>query len=600
MRTPACNAGAGPSPRPRSAAVAAVLGLVSLVAACEDPSSDDDPSLEPTGAAPVSAPSPTPDPAITTKTSALTSAVGRLYFKHNGQIAVGVDTDGNMFTPSVEQGGVGPGPFTAFPGLVFKQNGTALYGFEQASGTDPDQLGRILIRNNFLAELVSTMPLPGETGVLLLKNAGVARAEFDHLDNGGSLLIHKFIVRLFKYRKSAIALNPTERQNFVDALLFINGQRFGGADGCGAVATGVDNLGNNYTYKLPGHVSFYAKSDEAHANTKSHGVPNLLPWHRSFLAHLEGKLRAYDPTISLPYWDWESTPHGLLMDPALPGFMGHPSNTVCGKDANGNWTTDGVHCIAGGDGSSNGWHELDDMDPVARPLGLPWAGTGVTNPLYDPTCSTACSDMMLDPCTHTAICPNPCRENLVTGTWNTAFNPKRISQWSSFDLFNADMSSFDLAALPTYEQLADEINVIHVNVHSFLGNGGGDLGPFETSARVPLLFLMHANIDRIWAGWQSQDPARSDPNQPTIAYGAYASTPLAGDPREGILTKLEPWADNPPVGGHGYRHSRPFLASASECLAPPMHATDSCTAETVERSDINSRSSSILTPPLYQ
>ena len=286
------------------------------------------------------------------------------------------------------------------------------------------------------------------------------------------------------------------------------------------------------------------------------------------------------------------------MDPVLPGFMGHPSNTVCARNANGEWTLDGVHCVADGD-PSHGWHELTDMNPELRPLGAPWAGTGVTNPLYDPNCSTACSDMGLDPCTHPTVCPNPCRENLVSGTWNTAFTPRKISQWSSIDLFNADMSNTDLLALPAYEQLSNEINVIHVNVHSFLGNGNGDMGPFETSARVPILYLMHANIDRIWAAWQSLNPARSDPNQPTVAYGAYANTPQQGQAGEGILTKLAPWADDPPAGGLGYRHSRPFLASAAECAAPPMHASDTCSGET-QRDDIDSKALSVLTPPLYQ
>src|SRR4051812_33535614 len=64
--------------------------------------------------------------ATTTRTSAL-SAVGRLYLKYNGKIAIGVDTDGNLFSPTVELSNTGGTPFTAFPGIVFKQNGTALY-----------------------------------------------------------------------------------------------------------------------------------------------------------------------------------------------------------------------------------------------------------------------------------------------------------------------------------------------------------------------------------------------------------------------------------------------------------------------------------------
>ena len=36
----------------------------------------------------------------------------------------------------------------------------------------------------------------------------------------------------------------------------------------------------------------------------AHGGSSFPPWHREFLRLFEGELRAYDPSISIPFWNW--------------------------------------------------------------------------------------------------------------------------------------------------------------------------------------------------------------------------------------------------------------------------------------------------------
>ena len=83
----------------------------------------------------------------------------------------------------------------------------------------------------------------------------------------------------------------------------------------------------------------------------------------------------------------------------------------------------------------------------------------------------------------------------------------------------------------------------HGAAHSYIG---GNLADPHLSFRDPFVFLMHANIDRLWAMWQRQPghPERLDPEQ---AYHTEGNTTGsgdvdAGDPFWGILSPLEPWA----------------------------------------------------------
>jgi len=34
------------------------------------------------------------------------------------------------------------------------------------------------------------------------------------------------------------------------------------------------------------------------------GAQRFLPWHRAYLFELEQKLRAWNPSLYIPYWDW--------------------------------------------------------------------------------------------------------------------------------------------------------------------------------------------------------------------------------------------------------------------------------------------------------
>jgi tyrosinase len=81
-------------------------------------------------------------------------------------------------------------------------------------------------------------------------------------------------------RKNQASLTATERSRFVAAVLALK-------------AAGT------YDQYVQRHIASMAGG-----GSWAHRGPAFLPWHRKFLLDFELDLRAIDPTITLPYWDW--------------------------------------------------------------------------------------------------------------------------------------------------------------------------------------------------------------------------------------------------------------------------------------------------------
>jgi hypothetical protein len=75
----------------------------------------------------------------------------------------------------------------------------------------------------------------------------------------------------------------------------------------------------------------------------------------------------------------------------------------------------------------------------------------------------------------------------------------------------------------------------HNNAHGFIG---GTLGNAHFSFHDPFVFLLHSNMDRLWAKWQT-DPSFPERIVPSSAYGLAVPPAPAPDP---FLENVEPWA----------------------------------------------------------
>lgn len=122
-------------------------------------------------------------------------------------------------------------------------------------------------------------------------------------------------------------------------------------------------------------------------------------------------------------------------------------------------------------------------------------------------------------------------------------------------LMNTEFTAFNAA-----------LQSAHNSAHGFIG---GSIANAHFSFHDPFVFLLHSNMDRLWAEWQT-DPAHPDRINPSTAYGLAVPPAPAPDP---FLEHVEPWA-----GGTG--------------LEP-------WASDVTQRAVINYYDPSVIAPPCY-
>jgi tyrosinase len=284
-----------------------------------------------------------------------------------------------------------------------------------------------------------------------------------------------------RVRKSVPALTPAERHQFVDAVLKLK-----------ATPSPYDADLSYYDQFVAWHVAL-AECDRldplASHRQMAHAGPMFLPWHREYLLLFEDALRAVSGAdITVPYWDW--TDHGSVASVFADDFMGGDGNpregyaVTTGPFRKGKWRlavmNRGVVW-----GLSNSRH-------ITRRLGAPSdlpTRAEVARTLAAPHYDVAPYDETSD--------PGASFRNALEG-----FRPPT----PSVSLTNC---------VPDGTMLANPLGdlVLHNAVHLWVGGWmlpentpprGGTMSIPVASPNDPVFFLHHANIDRLWAHWQSE------------------------------------------------------------------------------------------------
>lgn len=289
-------------------------------------------------------------------------------------------------------------------------------------------------------------------------------------------------------RKDVQELTVEERKDFVDAVLALKATR-----------SPFDERLSYYDQFVEWHVSLYRCSGVAADNIdRGHAGPFFLPWHRAFVLLFERALQEVSgERIAVPYWNW--------IDPASTAavfqndFMGGDGDPLdgyavpSGPFRKGNWELnvhpEGAFWTASATTYLTRRFGSGGITPLPSAADLAWA---MNAPAYDiPTYDTA-SD------------PNLSFRNALEGWWR-ADPGARVRFADPVDHWHCGP---DQRAV-----VSRDGGKMHNQVHSWTGGilataTGGTSAVFgtmllPTSPNDPTFFLHHANIDRLWTGWQA-------------------------------------------------------------------------------------------------
>jgi len=248
-----------------------------------------------------------------------------------------------------------------------------------------------------------------------------------------------------------------------------------------------------------------------------------MPWHRELINRFEKLLRQVDPTVALHYWDWTTDP--LASDNGAGGSLNFFTNLTMGS----------AHGRAGDPFSS--------LDNNGNPVG-------------------ARSDFDTDVAQF--LLPPQEIDRDVTCT------PLTGSESDASVIASAD-------GLPQDQQFESFRNVVEGIHNERHGCIGGTLLDAHTSFQDPFVFLLHSNVDRVFAMWQVA-PGHAERLDPAQVYGADT-----GDTGEhGTAQELQPWNGEP-----------------DGCFSPPCPQVSPWVTGSPELVHKTSEAPSVVRPPHY-
>ena len=197
----------------------------------------------------------------------------------------------------------------------------------------------------------------------------------------------------------------------------------------------------------PDGVSYWDKQDQIHQGTHNHGGNSFIPWHRELCNRFEKLLQQVDPDVALHYWDWTEDPRaasdgsGGTVDICTNDLMGTANGLVAG-------TLAPLH---------NGDVLAGSRDATGDPADPPRAITR--------NCPAGAAGISPD-----------------TTIIHSADAPPQTQQWTTF---------------------RTTLESAHDSAHLFFGFCT-NIWHLHSAFEDPFVFLLHANVDRLFAMWQAE------------------------------------------------------------------------------------------------
>jgi tyrosinase len=290
-------------------------------------------------------------------------------------------------------------------------------------------------------------------------------------------------------RKDATTLSPAERTAFVNALLALK-------------KTGTyDKFVELHSGSMMQIRAFANEPQDMNYRNAAHSGPVFLPWHRKLLLAFEAELRTVDPSVTLPYWNWNA-------DARLPNPATSPI-----------WAAD----FLGGDGT--GPHGEVETGPFAGSTGNWPIAKNLDDGQYGPNLVRSFAILVptlpTDEHVHFLM-----REQFYdVPPWcpvsPTGFR-NRLEGW--------------LNKRQDYRYWLDG-SQMHNRVHLWIG---GHMTA-NTSPNEPAFWLNHAYVDKLWSDWQKM-MINSMPGM-EMARSDFFVPAKDGPPGHNLDDKLAPWND---------------------------------------------------------
>ena len=301
---------------------------------------------------------------------------------------------------------------------------------------------------------------------------------------------------MVRVRKNGNTLGEDERNRFLAAMKNLRNRKSGG----------------------------YLMFQELHrlattAGDEGHGQPAFYPWHRALLLQVERELQQIDPSVTLPYWDWDAAAPNIFH----ADFMG-------ASKVNKRW--------------------IDEPNFSA------------TNPLVGWN-----TDLLFS------------QGKLMRNTEDHARKPEP----STFlDLDSSDANANSLIKSKYFGPTEDtnsfsrrgEVSS-HNPAHAW-PCGGGHITNANRSSADPLFYVLHCQVDRQWAYWQWKNSRFGTANGGMLTFSApedYDNTGSWNDPgvtdwQQGSFLEDGMWPWDGSSGGSG-RAQRPVHKATSPGLNIP-------------------------------
>lgn len=304
-----------------------------------------------------------------------------------------------------------------------------------------------------------------------------------------------------RVRKSWSTLTDVEKKKVADAFIALKRvtTKSGSPGSARANYTSFcDTLGlggyerNLYDFYVEAHVNAYIAMMTPQQSTKQmpHKGPQFLAWHRYLLLRLEADMGEAigDKSFALPYWDWtdcykdatRSTCAALFSS----GFLGSPGSCDDATSSVTGYLTDQGFMV-------NVDHEGQDPFGTA---GMKCAKRAVRR-------NVGCSTDVSGPPDSVAINGIFSRAVYDAAPYDGCYTDEGVS----FRQYLEGFSNKDLKPICVGAGC-----IMHGRAHFFIG---GDVQKSTAAPNDPIFFLLHSEVDRLWAAWQEDNVRSADPKR---------------------------------------------------------------------------------------